>query len=129
MGKIKKKAFIACAHHWTSPFRLGGHHIARELVSQGYDVAFVSDPISPLHPLLGVTNDLRERFEIYRRGGVDDCEGKIWAYVPGALVTPTNKPFLTAEIISRYWPLWTFPNVVSLVKKKGFGEVDLLYID
>lgn len=126
---MKKKALVACVHHWTSPFRLGGHHIARELVNLDYEVAFVSDPISPLHLGLGVTQDLRDRFEIYRRKGVDDCGGRLWAYVPGALITPTNKPLLNAEIVSRAWPRWTFPNVVSLMEQKGFGEVDLLCID
>lgn len=104
-------------------------HLARGFIEAGWDVAFVSDPVSPLHILNGFSKDLRERFDIYLSGGIDDFDGRLWAYVPGALLTPHNKAVLRTEWVHRNWPKLTWPDIVNKVINKGFGEVDLLYFD
>lgn len=124
-----RKILMACANHWTSPFQVGSHHLAREFVRRGYEVAFVSDPVSPFHLLAGAGASLRERLRIHRQGGLRDLGGKLWAYVPGALLTPHNKPLLRSRWVQRSWEYLTYPNVVFQAVKRGFGEVDLLYLD
>ena len=89
-----KRLLMASANYWRSPFQVGSHHLARGFVRAGWEVAFVSDPISPWHLFGGQLKDLRERYELYRGNGVTDCDGHLWAYVPGALLTPHNKPCL-----------------------------------
>jgi glycosyltransferase involved in cell wall biosynthesis len=106
---------------------VGSHHIATALVQMGWEVAFISDPISPLHLLGGV--DLARRFAYYRHDGIRFCEDRLWAYIPGALITPQNKPFLRSEWVSHSWQRFTFPKVASIVVQKGFDDVDLLYFD
>jgi hypothetical protein len=120
---------MACPHHWTSPFQVGGQQIGRALVAEGWDVAYVSNPVSPLHIVQGLSSQLRERFALYRGGGTTDGEGHLWAYVPGAMLTPHQSPILRGRWVHRGWHRLTVPNVTGMVQDRGFGEVDLLYID
>jgi len=120
-----KKILMVCSNSWTSLFQVGSHHLAREFVKLGYEVGYVSDPISPLH-LLGSVG-LKERYEIYKAGGIRD--NGVWTYVPGTLIPPNNKPLLRSEWVHRHWHQMTYPNVVQKVIQQGFGEVDILYFD
>ncbi len=124
-----KRVLMACSNDWTSTFQVGSHHLARGLVRAGHEVAFVSDPISPLHLARGWSRDLRRRFGLYWSGGRTDLDGKLWAYVPAALLTPHNKPLLRSEWVHRRWQRWTWPDPVRLVRQRGFDPVDLLYVD
>ncbi len=127
MSIRSRKALLASGNYWTSPMQTGGHHIARGLVARGWEVAYISDPISPWHLLGGV--DLAPRAALYRQGGVRDCDGRLWAYVPGALVVPANRPLLRSGWVHRWWQWLTFPNMVRLIRRQGFGRVDLLLMD
>src|SRR5579864_3792432 len=110
----RKRALMACSNDWESPFQVGSHHLARGLVRAGYDVAFISDPISPWHLCRGWTADLRRRLAIYRAGGRRALDGHVWAYVPAAFLTPHNKPLLRSQAVLRSWQRWTWPNVAAL---------------
>lgn len=126
---MPKRVLIATPNCWTSPFQVGSHNLARGFARAGWEVAFISDPISPLHLCRGVGPELRRRFALYRHGGIEDFDGKLWAYVPLALLTPHNKPILRTPLVNRRWHEWTFPGVISTARQRGFGKVDLLYID
>jgi glycosyltransferase involved in cell wall biosynthesis len=108
---------------------LGGHHVARALVAAGWDVAFISNPISPLHLLRPRNDFLGERLRLWRSSGETDLDGHLWAYVPGALVTPFNAIGLRSGFVDRSWHRMTVPPVARTARRHGFGEVDLLYID
>ncbi len=123
-----QKILMACANHWTSPYQVGSHQLAREFVRRGYEVAFISDPISPAHALRP-GGGLGERFRIYSRGGIRDLGGRLWAYVPGALLTPHNQPLLKSKWVQDYWHHLTYPSLLFKTFQQGFGEVDLLYLD
>lgn len=126
---MRKKVLMACANYWTSPFQVGSHHIARGFVDLGWDVAFVSDPISPLHLISGLTSELRERALIHKLGGIKDLNGRVWAYVPGAMITPHNKLLLRNDIVQKYWYYVSWPNIIKKIRQAGFGKVDLIYFD
>ena len=83
---------MGCPHHWWSPFQVAGQHFARQFVRAGWDVTYVSNPISPWHLASGLSKDLRLRFRQYRAGGLTDLDGHLQAYVPGAIVTPHHAP-------------------------------------
>src|SRR5260370_12738666 len=125
----RKRLLMASTNYWDSPFQVGSQHLARGFVRAGWEVAYLADPISPWHIFNGLNSDLRKRFASYWSGGRATCENRLWAYVPGSLITPHNKPILRTEYVARHWHNWTVPNVVSLVRGKAFGHVDLLYID
>lgn len=124
---LNKKALMICSNYWTSPFHVGSHHIAHSLVKMGWDVGFLSAPIVPLH-LFGRT-DLRQRFELYRWGGGSFLDGHLWAYVPGAILGPSKLPLLRSRWIFNNWRHLTIPDVVKKVQGRGFGSVNLLYLD
>jgi hypothetical protein len=72
---MPKKILMVCNNYWTSPFQVGSHHLARAFVKRGWEVAFISEPVSPFHGLRGLHPELRERFAYYRAGGVRDPAG------------------------------------------------------
>jgi glycosyltransferase involved in cell wall biosynthesis len=125
----RPKALVASPYAWTSSFQLGGHHLARALVGLGWDVAYISNPISPLHLARGLPDQLRKRFALYRAGGSSDLDGHLWTYVPGALATPNRGPILGSRGLLRSWDRLSFPSAVRVLKDHGFGQVDLLLID
>ncbi len=125
----RPKLLMACANYWQSPLQVGSHHLARGFVAAGWDVAFVSDPISPFHLLQGLGPELRDRFTAYRRGGVSDLDGRLWSYVPATLLSPHNKPLLRSRWVHQHWASLSQPNVAEVVRARGFGKVDLLYFD
>lgn len=115
---------MATSNSWNSVFQVGSHHLAREFLKMGYNVAFISDPISPFHLF---TNSFKERFDLYRSGGFH--KNNLWSYVPATLVPPHNKPFLCTQWVHNNWQRLTLPSVVGKAKHNGFGEVDMLYLD
>lgn len=125
---VTKKALIACANYWESPIQVGDHHLARGLVQRGYEVAFISNPVSPFH-LLARSMPLRaERLRSYRSGGRRHLEGKLWSYCPGALVVPNHRPPFRSRWLMNHWHRGTFPRVDRRVRAEGFGKVDLLCV-
>ena len=126
---MARSALIASLDYWTSPFQLGGHHVARGLADLGWTVGYVSWPISPLHLLGGNREALRRRFAIYRAGGVEDADGRIWAYVPGVVAAPHGSPLLRSAWLHRNWPRLTLPPIDRQLRRQGLNRVDLLYLD
>lgn len=122
------KALFCAANSWFSFSRVGSHHLARGLAQQGWDIVYISDPISPLHFLNGLSPELSKRIELYKCGG-KYVEENIWAYVPFALGTPHNKLILRSKWIMFNWHRLTMPNLVNKVASIGFDDVDLIYVD
>jgi glycosyltransferase involved in cell wall biosynthesis len=125
---MPKRALFASSAHWYSPSQIGDHHLARRFVADGWNVAFVSSPISPLHFASRWSRDLRARAAIYRAGGVRDLGGQLWAYVPGALIVPKRSPLLSSAWLHRNWHRLTVPGLGSLLRREGFDEVQLIHI-
>lgn len=125
----RKRVLMATVNQWHSPFQVGSHHLARGFAEAGWEVGFVSEPISPWHLLGGNAEELTERYHLYRSGGAQVESARIWAYVPGALFTPHNKPVLNQPRIAEHWSRLTMPSLVGRLQRQGFGEVDVLYCD
>lgn len=126
---MSRKALIISTNHWNSPSQVGTHAISKTLAGDGWDVAFISEPISPFHLLKKDRYQVDQRFDIYRSGGITDCNNQVWAYVPFALLTPQNYPFFRSKFVYHYWEKFTFPSLLKLLRNRGFVDVDLLYFD
>ncbi len=124
---MSKKVLMAVANYYTSPFQVGSHHYARAFEKLGYEVLFISNPISPIHKIFANSNELKERERIYKKGG--ESAGGIFYYVPYSLFTPQNKPFLSSNFVLNNWQNFTYPNLLNFIKEQGFGEVDILWFD
>ncbi len=119
------KALFFAPHYFTSPYRGGGQHYARAFSRLGYDVLYISNPITPLHRFFGNKKHYQERLKIHRSGG--GREGNILYYVPRSLIVPHNKPFLSTRWVADNW--YKFSDVLKYIKNHGFDEVDLIWID
>lgn len=126
---MPKKILMACGVYWNSAFQVGSHHIAKGFADRGWNVGFLSDPISPLHILNGFSQELIDRWSLYKNGGRMEYEDRVWAYVPGALATPHNKIFLRSSWVQRNWSRLSFPPIIKKLEQHGFDSVDLLYFD
>jgi glycosyltransferase involved in cell wall biosynthesis len=129
MEQKRKKILMACNNDWNSPFQVGSHHLAKGFLNAGYDVAFLSEPVSPFHFLAGDGDILKKRFNNYFAGGEYYYNNHLWAYVPGALLTPHNKPLLRLQLVSHFWNRMTLPNINHMLKKNNFDDVDIIYFD
>ena len=96
---MNKKVLFATANHWTSPYHVGSHELAKQFIKDGWDVAFISDPVSPLHYAERKNTLIQERFRIWKTGGEYYLNKKLWTYVPFSVFTPHNKPFLRSEFV------------------------------
>ena len=124
---MSKKVLMAVANYYTSPFQVGSHHYARAFEKLGYEVLFISNPISPIHKIFANSSELKERERICKKGG--ESVGCIFYYVPHSLFTPQNKPILSSNFVLNNWQIFTHPNLLNFIKNRGFGEVDILWFD
>ena len=122
-----KKILMAVTNYYTSPFQVGSHHYARAFEKLGYEVLFISNPISPIHKIFANNEQLTERENIHDVSG--KRSGNIRYYVPKALFTPQNKPFLSSKFILESWYKFSYPSILQYIEDKGFGSVDILWFD
>ncbi len=118
---------MAVTNYYTSPFQVGSHHYARAFEKLGYEVLFISNPISPIHKIFANNEQLAERERIHDLGG--EKSGNITYYVPKTLFTPQNKPLLSSKFVLNNWYKFSYPNILQYIKEKGFGSVDILWFD
>jgi len=118
---------MAVTNYYTSPFQVGSHHYARAFEKLGYEVLFISNPISPIHKIFANNEQLSERERIHNLNG--EKNGNICYYIPKALFTPQNKPFLSSKFVLDHWYKFSYPNILQYIEDKGFGSVDILWFD
>ena len=127
---MRLRVVWANSNFWTSPIRIGAHHYARLFAEMGWEVAFISDPISPMHFLKRSTwKETRERFKVWRRGGCRDLDGQLFHYTPLTLLPHFNLPILRSNWVMHNWRHLTLPNVRRLLARHGFASPDLLVLD
>ncbi len=123
------KALFISANYWTTPFQVGTHHIAKGLAKKGWDIAFISEPVSPLHKLKYKDTHIQKRFRIHKDNGGEDLKGKITYYVPFTFLPYYNLfPFNIRYNIFN-WYKFTFPSIIKFLDHIDFKKVDLLYFD
>jgi glycosyltransferase involved in cell wall biosynthesis len=125
-----ERVFWAANAVWSSSLPVGANHLSRQVVARGARVAFVSEPVSPMH--LAVYREkrpTRDRFSQWARQGGWDLDGRLFYYAPLTLAPPQNLPVLRSEWALRNWLRLTVPPAPGLLERQGFGDVDLLVID
>ena len=125
----KPKALVVGIHHWASPVKVGTHYIVEYLLRFGFEVAYISAPITPLHRLLPDSKELLRRRQNHSVCGEYAHNDMLWHYVPGALVAPDARPILSSSCVLNNWQRTSIPNLAKTVHSKGFGEVDILFVD
>ena len=125
-----KRVVMATANHWRSPVTTGSQQYARQFVHAGWEVAYLSDPISPFH-LLRRKSWLynRHKFGLWARGGERDLGGRLWAYNHLSLLPVFNAPLLRSELAVRRSLDLSVPPLRRKLAGEGFEAPDLLWID
>lgn len=110
-------------------FRVGSHHLSRELAAQGHSVAHIATPVSLAHLAKAVSDPetrARLQFARYPRRDVDN----VWQYVPvvpaplGSIPTAANELQLRATAAGRRRRLSTFRSAdVVFVDQPLLGSV------
>lgn len=59
----------------TSVFRVGSHHLSREMARAGHDVAHISTPVSVLHALIKRDSDTKARLKVALTKRAPDADG------------------------------------------------------
>ena len=118
-----RKLSIVFASHTPlgGPFAVGSHHLARELARAGH----VSAPISLGHVVRLHWRETRTRFGLWLRRGAH-CESGIFEYTPFTLFPwPLSVRFKGRHNLM----LITAPNIVKVLRRAGFSDIDFLLID
>jgi len=127
------RALMACVHPWGSPLQVGSQHLARCLLRRGWQVAYVSAPLTPLHLLKAGRDGVASRFALWRQGGAwhhaAHGPGRLFAYAPASLLAPDARPLLRGKALLRHWQRLSLPAVARKLRRQGFGTVELLYLD
>ncbi|MFC1496862.1 glycosyltransferase [Verrucomicrobiota bacterium] len=128
-----KKIIICAPHVWNTPYKVGCHHYTRCFSDKGWDVAYLSAPISPFHILYYLFSSRRtgmhmpQRCNSWRKGG--EYAGKAWTYVPFGFIPVANCfPFNTSWAIRNAGKALV-PSLKKKLKQKGFDRADVIWID
>lgn len=121
---------MGSANYWGGPVTTGSQHYARLFAERGWEVAYLSDPISPLHPFrLKSRVYNRDKFRLWRSGGRRDLDGRLFAYNHFTLLPVFNAPLLRSGLAVRSAMDLTVPNLARKLQREGFARPDLLWID
>ena len=123
------KAIFVSGIDYESPIQIGDHHLARQFASAGWDVAYISLPVTPFHLLSKNKSIIKRRFRNFVKGGIkyQYGNGSIWSYVPASLTIPKNNPLIGARIYQN-WHKTLLPQFRKLLIQNNFDNVDLVYI-
>jgi glycosyltransferase involved in cell wall biosynthesis len=124
----RRRALVAAHLDWGTHARVGSHHLSRTLVEAGWDVAYVSNAISPVQALRD-WDEFRGRLRRHAWRGERHMGGHLWALMPFALVTPHNTPVLGTRWVHEHWQRLTLPNLIQTVHRRGFSDLDLLFME
>lgn len=109
---------------------MGGHHIARELARRGWKVAFLSNPVSPLH-LAGIFRrcEARRRLHAWAAGFQRDEGTGVLHGVPLTLLPLAGRLGAGLPWVLRTWPRFTLPDIRHVLDEASMPEIDLMILD
>jgi glycosyltransferase involved in cell wall biosynthesis len=122
------KAIWCTAHAYRSVVRLGVHHLTTRLAARGWDVLFLSNPISPLHLLKWRNQDTFGRLSQAARGIAREGEG-LRTLLPVTMLPLTGRIGGRSRWVLDHWPAFTVPNLGATLRRAGFDRPDLMVID
>lgn len=123
------KVLFFTTHHLESPYQVGSHRYATFFCEMGYDLLYISAPVTPFHLLKIRDKDVRKRMGVVAGKTKAFSAGKIREYIPFSLIAPDSRPLLRSSWVMEHWPVFTFPHLLRFIKRAGFQNPDLVFID
>jgi glycosyltransferase involved in cell wall biosynthesis len=131
--KNSKRVIFGAAHPFNSPYKVGSHHYARCFKEHGWDVAYLSGPISPFHWIYNFLSSGKDRFYLkerafnWKKGGLW-IDG-VWTYVPFTFSPAYNFPFFRSKAALYLLDKLMFPPIITKLSDAGFEAADLIWLD
>ena len=120
---------MACTHPYWSALQVGSQHLARQFARHGWDVVYLSAPVTPLHLPRLASPEVRARFRSAFATPSIHENGRIQAFTPFSLIAPDGRPILREPLVTRHWYRTMIPSIQRILAKSGASRVDMLYID
>lgn len=121
-------AVMAATHHFESELQVGSQNIARALVDRGWDVIYLSAPVTILHIFSVLKPSVRVRVSLSLNGKKNYLNGRLHSYLPGSLIAPDGRFLLREKPVVDLWYRtcmpWTCPDFRHLGR-----PISLLYVD
>lgn len=111
---------------YQSVFKVGSHHYAERFAADGWEVLWVSHPISPLHLLSRVKRDMEVRLEGWRHGPLRT--GPVSYYSPMTLLPTAAAPLLRTRTVAQWSARVTVPGLRGVLTRAGFGSPDVVWL-
>lgn len=124
-----KKILFAAPHYFSSYVQVGGQHYANLFSKYNWKVIYFSNFLSPFNLLFSKNKkDIKKRFLNCINGG-EYINENLSNYVSFTFV-----PHHNFTIFDRRWFLYNYykfsiPRIESLLKREGFKNVDVLWLD
>jgi glycosyltransferase involved in cell wall biosynthesis len=118
------KLIITVYHPWDTKFRIGDHHYVREFLNDGWDVLWISHPVSFAH---GAKSENRTRIERAKSGPFRHKDGPI-ELVPYTMLPWLNRPLLSSQWVLENTHRFCRPSLKTSLEKIGFDKPDLVWI-
>jgi glycosyltransferase involved in cell wall biosynthesis len=117
-------------HPWDGPIQVGSHNLARCLARLGWEVLFLSDPITTLHCLAApIMPRLRPRLHAAGRGLAIDAASRVTHLVPFTWPPMSGRFGATSPFILDRWVDFTQPNLMRRLIRAHFDQPDLAIVD
>ncbi len=124
-----RKILFAGPHYFSSCIQVGAQHYAKVLSRNNWQVMYCSQYLSPFNLLLGKNRqDIQSRFRNHIHGG-ERINANLFSYVPFTIM-----PHHNFTVFDKKWFLYnnykfTVPALGRVLKKKGFDDIDVLWLD
>ena len=120
------KAVFFEALPYESAYRVGSHQYADRFSRAGWDVFWLSHPISLLHILHPSKRDMDTRMRGWREGPFRT--GEVTYYSPFTLLPSSDRPILRSRFVAYHSAKWTVPSVKRVLHRAGFDAPDLVWL-
>lgn len=124
-----KKILFATSHYFSGYTRVGAQNYALEFSNIGWKVAYVSTFLSLFKVIFDNDKDaIKKQWNNFIKGGVN-IKDNLWTYVPFTLVPHHNYTYFDRRSFLNNYYKFTVPSIKHLIQKKGFDELDVLWLD
>lgn len=121
------KVLFAGANHWQNCIHVGSHHLAKAFRALGFEVFYLSDPLSPFH-VFGVNRS--EFMQKFRSTTVlRDSESGVQFLTPFSFLTPNTFPISNTRTIMQHWWRLCIPPLKRTFITREAADVDILYLE
>ena len=125
----QKKIIIANSHFWGSSLKIGAEHLAEQFHDEGWDVLFLSSPLSPLHIVHPRSRkQALRKLKMWRPIRAKEKLG-ITLLCPLTLLPHVALPLFDNQLTLKHWSKFTIPPLSRQFKRLCYDNPELILFD